>query len=60
MSRPEHARTYSTNLTSPMSSRLLDGRLAIVTGASRGTSPLAGPSAPTALRLSICMLTAIT
>ncbi|KAK7181519.1 hypothetical protein DPSP01_008918 [Paraphaeosphaeria sporulosa] len=37
MSRPEHSRTYSTNLVSSGSgSRALEGRIGIVTGASRG------------------------
>lgn len=37
MSRPEHSRTYSTNLVSGGSgARALEGRTGIVTGASRG------------------------
>ncbi|KAF2424838.1 NAD(P)-binding protein [Tothia fuscella] len=36
MSRPEHVRTSSTNLLAGAGSRQLEGKLAIVTGASRG------------------------
>lgn len=37
-SRPAHTRTVSTNLGGNASQRVLEGRVAIVTGASRGTS----------------------
>ncbi|OSS51949.1 hypothetical protein B5807_03937 [Epicoccum nigrum] len=36
MSRPEHTRTASTNLGSGSSQRVLEGKIALVTGASRG------------------------
>ena len=39
MSRPEHTRTLSTNLSGASSSRALEGRIGIVTGASRGAYP---------------------
>ncbi|EMC97121.1 hypothetical protein BAUCODRAFT_106429 [Baudoinia panamericana UAMH 10762] len=36
MSRPQHTRTLSTNLSSSAGGRVLEGKLAIVTGGSRG------------------------
>jgi hypothetical protein len=40
MSRPGVARTASTNLGSANGNRVLDGKIAIVTGASRGMRQL--------------------
>ncbi|TAQ91440.1 hypothetical protein B7494_g192 [Chlorociboria aeruginascens] len=42
-SRPEHSRTVSTNLGVPRGYRPLEGKLAIVTGASRGHLPFSPP-----------------
>lgn len=44
--RPSHTRTASTNLGGNTSQRPLEGRVAIVTGASRGTSSSAPNTRP--------------